>query len=145
MAGQMPVVVVHAQKGGTLPPPSLELSLIDTNPPTGDTQHREYGAIPLKAKPRPEGGLGVSSFLVHLRASESPYILRTPQKGPIQLPFLLIFNFCLSITARFDNKNTRSCLASKRSDFGRGACGTGPRPNLRTREKKINSTWEGKK
>ena len=36
------------------------------------------------------------------------------------------FDFCLtsSITTRVDKRHIRSCLASGRSDFGRGACDT---------------------
>ena len=38
---------------------------------------------------------------------------------------LLTFDFCLSITSRFDNKHTRSCLASSRLVAGRGPMAQG--------------------
>ena len=61
----------------------------------------------------------------------------------------LDFDFCLSIATRFDKKHTRSCLASRRSDFGRGACDTRGQGRTsepgNTQNKKIPSTWEEKK
>ena len=38
------------------------------------------------------------------------------------------FDFCLSITTRFDNRHIRSCLASRRSVAGRGPMAQGKSP-----------------
>ena len=47
------------------------------------------------------------------------------------------FDFCLSTSTRFDNKNTSSCLASRRSVAGRGPMAQGKSP----RNPVGNGTW----